>query len=169
MIPTTGYNKFYAFNGYYGNLVELIPEGTNSEFMVGGKTAISFKPELGHYDQIAVRNGGIEKKRFAESIAPCDLAWLPVSLKLTEPGQQQESMRIVPVGRSPFFDSLKRDDFFECNGGSGLLVDYPVDERDEDETIFSCGTWQNFSANVYDKFYSIYNRFWLPGKISTDK
>jgi hypothetical protein len=40
LIATTGYNKFYAFNGYYGNLVELIPEGTGYEFMVGGKTAI---------------------------------------------------------------------------------------------------------------------------------
>jgi len=40
LIATTGYNKFYAFNGYYGNLVELIPEGTNSQYMVGGKTAI---------------------------------------------------------------------------------------------------------------------------------
>jgi hypothetical protein len=40
LISTIGYNKFYAFNGYNGNLVELIPEGSGLVYMVGGKTAI---------------------------------------------------------------------------------------------------------------------------------
>jgi len=47
--PTEGYiglfrtpsiNKFYAFNGYYSNLVPLEPAGSHVDAMVGGKTAL---------------------------------------------------------------------------------------------------------------------------------
>jgi len=40
LIRTYGENKFYAFNGYYSNLVPLEPAGSHIDAMVGGKTAL---------------------------------------------------------------------------------------------------------------------------------
>jgi hypothetical protein len=40
LIRTFGDNKFYVFNGYYGNLVPLNPAGSHVDAMVGGKTAL---------------------------------------------------------------------------------------------------------------------------------
>ena len=40
LIKTYGNNKFYAYNGYYSNLVPLDPSGNPVDAMVGGKTAL---------------------------------------------------------------------------------------------------------------------------------
>ena len=40
LVRTFGDNKYYAFNGYYSNLVPLDPSGNHVDAMVGGKTAL---------------------------------------------------------------------------------------------------------------------------------
>jgi len=46
LILTFGNNKFYAFNGYYSNLVPLDPAGNQVAAMVGGKTALVVRDNI---------------------------------------------------------------------------------------------------------------------------
>ena len=46
LIGIWGNNKFYAFNGYYSNLVPLEPAGSHVDAMVGGKSALVVRDSI---------------------------------------------------------------------------------------------------------------------------
>jgi len=75
LVRTFGDNKFYAFNGYYGNLVPLEPAGSHVDAIVGGKSALVVRDSIIYaFDPEAVT--GISE--------PKDISFKPSSFSLSQ-------------------------------------------------------------------------------------
>ena len=96
----------------------------------------------------AVTIMGEAAKSFDVPAIPCDLSWLPINMSILSPGTLQQSPFVQRIGRSPLMQGLKHNDFFNWHGGLNIVVELPIDMRDENETLLTCGVWQMNSAVV---------------------
>ena len=96
----------------------------------------------------AVTIMGKTAKGFDAPALPCDLSWLPVDMSILSPGTLQQSPFVQRLGRSPLMQGLKHNDLFNWHGGLNIVVELPIDMRDENETLLTCGNWQANSAAV---------------------
>ena len=77
---------------------------------------------------------------------PCDLGWLPVPVSFLPFSPFIQCSYAQSQGHNRITQDLQRNDLFEWHSGLGYVVEFPMDMWDEEETLISCGAWQNVSA-----------------------
>ncbi|OHB50572.1 MAG: hypothetical protein A2Y10_10230 [Planctomycetes bacterium GWF2_41_51] len=80
----------------------------------------------------------------------CNISWLPFKISFIRSDTIQ-SAYVQNLGRNALTEDLSRDDLFEWHGGYNFAFENPIEQRDDDETLITCGNWQNSSAVLLKK------------------
>ena len=133
-------------------LREFLDQGGNvlvlNQTHQGGAGSQSFDLNQDYFAKVAEQITTVKERK--RNIPKCDLSWLPFELKLIQSAPIQASYA-QNVGRNELTDELKRDDMFELHGGYNIIFENAIEQRNDDETLLTCGPWQKYSAVLIKK------------------
>ncbi|OHB50567.1 MAG: hypothetical protein A2Y10_10200 [Planctomycetes bacterium GWF2_41_51] len=95
-----------------------------------------------YFVKIAISHDEVERK---STITKCDFNWLPFKIELLN-SYTLKCIYAQNLNENLFTDGLMRNDLFEWYGGSNYVVETVINKWDKDETVMTCGTWQNCTA-----------------------